>query len=159
MPRANQRAWRSNTARPRDWSENTRAGIDLIHPVELFPWQCGASHTHTHHKLLLITTLLLGVYFVCKLVKLSPSERRRGRKEKPIWGQKWRRERGCTKRQSKDCKSRWEDTSNVWTDLLDCACHFSVVIVPHCSSQIAQLEGKAPQRQNHSVDSPYTGKS
>lgn len=27
MPRAKQKAWRSNTARPRDWSENTRAGF------------------------------------------------------------------------------------------------------------------------------------
>ncbi|KAI3375061.1 hypothetical protein L3Q82_021580, partial [Scortum barcoo] len=37
------------------------------------------------------------------------------------------------------------------------SCHFSVVIVSHCLSQIAQLERKEPVTNNHSVDSSVTG--
>lgn len=86
------------------------------------------------------------------------SERRRGRKEKLIWGEKWRREKSCTKRQLKDCKSRWEETSQSCMDLLYWASHFSVAIDSHCLSQIAQLERKEPERKNHSVDASVTRK-
>ncbi len=83
---------------------------------------------------------------------------RRGRKGKQIWGEKWRREISCTERRLKDCKSRWEETSRSRVDLLHWAGHFSVVIVSHRLSQIAQLERKEPVRKNHSVDSAVTGK-
>lgn len=43
-------------------------------------------------------------------------------------------------------------------DLFQSACRFSVVIVSLCLSQIAQLEGKEPDRKNHSTDASVTGK-
>lgn len=85
------------------------------------------------------------------------SERRRGRREK----QKCWREISCTERRLKDCKSRWEETSQSCMDLLYWACCVSVVIVSHCcSSQIAQLEGReaAAEGRNSSVDPSVTGK-
>ena len=43
-------------------------------------------------------------------------------------------------------------------DLFQSAWRFSVVIVSLCFSQIAQLEGKEPDRKNHSADASVTGK-
>ena len=43
-------------------------------------------------------------------------------------------------------------------DLLYSSRRLSVVIVSLCLSQIAQLEGKEPDRKNHSADASVTGK-
>lgn len=100
MPRAKQKAWRSNTARPRDWSENTRAGF---YPnISLTMWN--------------ITSTSLGLHCARWQNHICPprfwlklfSERMRGRKEKRIWGEKWRSEISSTGRQLKDCKARWD---------------------------------------------------